>query len=85
MIIMTHFSENLDSTGSITDASIGLNWQDGSENFAASVSLTDTDLTDGTTLDDKSKNEIFKLAVSKFLSEVTTAVNEVTGTATKDS
>lgn len=74
-LIMTRFAENLDNDGNITQVNCGLSWQNNAENFSASVVLLPADLTDGTKLDDKTKNDIFKLAASKFLTEATTAVN----------
>lgn len=73
---MTRFSEPLDNDGKATSATVGLGWQDGVNNFAASVTVEATDITDGTAIDDKSKAELFKLAKAKFLTQVTNAVNE---------
>ncbi len=80
-LIMTRFAENLDNDGNITQVNCGLSWQNNAENFAASVVLLPADLTDGSKLDDKTKNDIFKLAATKFLTEATTAVNDATKTA----
>lgn len=76
-LTMTRFTEDLDNEGKVAHVVCGLSWQNDDENFAATVTLLPSDITDGTSLDDKVKKELFRLAANKFLGQVTNAVSTV--------
>lgn len=78
-IKISSFSEALDATGTASSAIVGFNWLDGTNNFATSITILPADIHDNEALDDKSKNEICKLAAKKLLSLVTTVVTAYAG------